>query len=383
MTERDLAPEVTLPRLTLAFVVAGLFLLLFARSMSRDFDLDEHQFVAPPLLLDQEGYLPYRDYPYFHMPGLVFLYAAVLPWFSCKLLAARTVSVLCGTATVALLFVTAWRWLSGFTRGQRWLWAGGTCAIYICSRLFTYTDGWAWNHDSAVLAGLGAFLAYCRGLRHGGVTWFALSGFLVGLALEIRLSFALLFLPMAACLLLLPSCLSWRRRWLALGAAVFAGNLALTPAWLLLFICPDQFLFGNLGYPKLSAAFYAHLDAGAMTVAAKIGHFFQTFLTDPGNAFLLVGYLNSVGLVFLRYRPWRDPAGHAWVLLVALFPFLYAGVAGPSPTQYQYAYMLLPFMTLTIFAAVARQRDDLWGLRLCRAWAWAGLERSACGLMMT
>jgi hypothetical protein len=110
-----------------------------------------------------------------------------------------------------------------------------------------------------------------------------------------------------------------------------------------------------------------------MTLPGKVGHFFQTFLTDPGNAFLLIGYLYAAGFVFMRYRPWRYPDGHAWVLLIALFPFLYAGVAGPSPTQYQYAYMLLPFMTLTIFAAIARQRDDPRALKLCRVWALAGL----------
>jgi len=32
--------------------------------------LDEHQFVAPPVLLADEGALLFVDYPYFHMPTL-------------------------------------------------------------------------------------------------------------------------------------------------------------------------------------------------------------------------------------------------------------------------------------------------------------------------
>src|SRR5260370_7287 len=110
-----------------------------------------------------------------------------------------------------------------------------------------------------------------------------------------------------------------------------------------------------------------------MTLPGKVGHFFQTFLTGPGNAVLLIGYVYAAGFAFVRYRPWRRPEGHAWVLLVALFPFLYAGVAGPSPTQYQYLYMLLPFMTLTLFAALARERDDPAALARWRWWALAGL----------
>jgi hypothetical protein len=36
---------------------------------------DEHQFVAPSVLLLREGLLPYRDYPFFHTPNLVFVFA--------------------------------------------------------------------------------------------------------------------------------------------------------------------------------------------------------------------------------------------------------------------------------------------------------------------
>src|SRR5580704_8794792 len=83
----------------------GVFILLLGRSMNRDLDPDEHQFVAPPALLVQDHLLPYVDYPYFHMPNLVFIYAGLTGWTSYKLLAARVVMTLCGTGTVILLIV--------------------------------------------------------------------------------------------------------------------------------------------------------------------------------------------------------------------------------------------------------------------------------------
>jgi hypothetical protein len=63
---------------------------LFARAMERDLNHDEHQFLAPGALLAREGLLPFRDYALFHLPNLVYLYAAVdfLPWgpiFSAKI----------------------------------------------------------------------------------------------------------------------------------------------------------------------------------------------------------------------------------------------------------------------------------------------------------
>ena len=77
-----------------------LLLLLTARSMNRSFDLDEHQFVAPPLLLLQQGQQPYADYPYFHMPNLIYVYAGALAHVEYKLLFARLISVVAGWLTI-------------------------------------------------------------------------------------------------------------------------------------------------------------------------------------------------------------------------------------------------------------------------------------------
>jgi hypothetical protein len=375
--DRDVGSEARLSPWTLAALTAAVFLLLFSRSMSRFMDLDEHQFVAPPLLLNQDGLLPYRDYPYFHMPNLVFLYAVVLQWLPYKLLAARTVSVLCGTATVMLLFGTGWNWLTGFTRRQRWLWAGGICAIYLCSRLFTYTDGWAWNHDSAVLCATGAVLAYSRGLQVVRWRWFAFAGFLMGLAIGIRLSFGLMFVPMGLCLLFVPSKLSWRQRWVSLGVAAIAANLALAPAWYFLLTCPDQFIFGNFDYPRINTLFYREITTKCLSLSDKIGYFGKSFFSDPGNACLLLGFGGAVFAAMKKLRAWGDPAAHMGVLLIVLFPFLWAGVLGPSPTHYQYQYMLLPIMTLAIFAAIAAHA--IRGNAAPRAWrVWI-----VCGIVAT
>ncbi|RYD71684.1 MAG: hypothetical protein EOP84_24465, partial [Verrucomicrobiaceae bacterium] len=65
--------ELLLPVLLIA--VAGWFLLV--RGMQRDLNHDEHQFLAPGVLLSREGLLPFRDYPLFHLPNLVFAYAAL------------------------------------------------------------------------------------------------------------------------------------------------------------------------------------------------------------------------------------------------------------------------------------------------------------------
>jgi 4-amino-4-deoxy-L-arabinose transferase-like glycosyltransferase len=346
------------PRWVFVLLAVLAFVLLFARSMSRFFDLDEHQFVVPPVLLGQEGLLPYRDYPYFHMPGLVYLSAPLLAWAPDKLLAARLISVVCGFATLVLLFRVGWRLLRHLPDSTRWLVAGGVVLTFSCSRLFTYTSGWAWNHDSAVLCALGAFLVHLRGLRLARLRCFAAAGALAGLALCIRLSFALIVLPLALSLLCGRSALTWRQRWLGLGLATGTALLVLSPALVHLWAQPEAFLFGNLGYARLNTLFYKTVQSPAMNLPQKLLHLGQSFLTDPGNAVLLLLAVWLLGWRFFRLRAWRSKYGNELLLVLGFLPALLAGCWGPTPTQYQYYYMLLPFLTLGILYLLALESAD-------------------------
>lgn len=321
-----------------------LFALQFSRSMYRDLDPDEHQFVVPPALLAQFHKLPYVDYPYFHMPDLVFIYAALTGWTSWKLLAARTISAICGTATAALLFAAGWRLLNHTAEKTRWILAGGLTLIFINCRLFTYTSGWAWNHDTAVLCSLVAFLLHTRGMRRVSLISIASAGFFAALAAGIRLTFAPIFLPLILSLLLGPSPLTRRQRGLAMLLPAVAALVAFSPAIWLATVAPQKFLFGNLGYPRLSTMYYAGWDRHGMTFAGKILSMLEKFATDPGNAFLLLAFLITLLTTQLSGE---------FRLVLGILAALWIGVMAPTPIQQQYNYMLVPFMVLTIFYSLA------------------------------
>jgi 4-amino-4-deoxy-L-arabinose transferase-like glycosyltransferase len=342
----------------LAALAALVFALQFARSMNRELDPDEHQFVAPPALLVQEGLLPYVDYPYFHMPTLVYLYAALTGWASYKLLAARAVSAACGTATVLLLFLAGWRLFRGAPPRRRWLLAGGMALVFACSRMFTYTSGWAWNHDTAVLCTLAAFLLHLRGLGRARTRYFAAAGFLLGLAVGIRLSFALSVIPFAVVLCLGQSPLTCRLRLAGLALMSLAAGAALLPALVPLLTAPDRFFFGNLGYPRLSTRFYTEYEPRTLTLPGKVACELQQFLTDPGNALLLLAFLYALLWRSWRLGAWRSEYRNHLLLAVGLLAALWVGVLGPTPLQIQYSYMLVPFMALVVLYTWALERSD-------------------------
>jgi hypothetical protein len=323
--------------------------------MTRFHDLDEHQFVAPPALLLRQGSLPYLDYAYFHMPTLIYLYAGLMACCPYKLLAARLLSVACATTAVWLLFRHAWRALAGQPAPTRWLVAGGLTLVFLSSRLFTYASGWAWNHDSSVLCLLGALLLHFRGLERGRVWPFMLAGLLLGLAIGIRLSFALAFLPLGLSVCLSRSSLTPRQRVTALALAALATALALVPAWVPLVCYPDRFFFGTLTYPRLCGLFYRGFQTTAMTPAGKLLHLAQTFLTDPGNAVLLLLALVALARALTRPAIRQSPLRPRLVVAAGLLPFFAVASCGMTPTQYQHFYLLLPILFLVAVYAIAAE----------------------------
>ena len=57
--------------------IIGAYLLVLNRAMVKGFEHDENQFVASAYLFSTDWLLPYVDYPYFHMPNLIFIYAVL------------------------------------------------------------------------------------------------------------------------------------------------------------------------------------------------------------------------------------------------------------------------------------------------------------------
>ena len=58
-----------------ALITVSLFAIAMCRGLSRD----EHQFIAAGALLATEGLLPYRDFPYFHVPNLIEITRGTMP----------------------------------------------------------------------------------------------------------------------------------------------------------------------------------------------------------------------------------------------------------------------------------------------------------------
>jgi hypothetical protein len=350
-----MAPDRSVVRMTpwLVFVVMTtiVFVLSFSRAVNRSFNHDEHQFVAPAVLLTQDSLLPYRDYPFFHMPNQVYLYAALTWWTPYKLLAARIIQALCGTAIAALLCATSWRLLARMDPLGRWLTAGGLLLVLVSSRVFRHTDGLAWNHETSTLCALAALLLHLRGLSGPRPTSLALSGLLLGCAIGIRISFAPMVVPFLLSFWLSRSLVRRGQRLGGLLLCSLGMTVGVLPAIVPLVTVPSQFIFGILGYPRLTAL--VHLKHVKVTLLDKIVYFLHKFVDQQADAALLILFLYCATFAAWRAKAWSGPHRESVLLTLGVLIVLVPGVLAPMPPQLQYAYPLLPFMVLVIVYVLA------------------------------
>lgn len=334
-------------------LLAGALILLWGLNMRRGLNHDEHQFVASAALLARNGLLPYRDFPYFHVPLLTFIYAFLFQFTPYLLLAARAFSVVSSSLLLALLLVVAFTWPRNLAWGERL--AAGLIAVVLlmASPSFVHASGRAWNHDLPVLlTSLAAILFgwWLAGGQLRSLWWLLPVGLLLGLAAAARSSFVLAAPAFALALLWFAG---WRcrRAWLGISSLILGGLLGAAPALYLFALAPERFLFGNLTYAALNTAYYAQLAAPppAMTLPGKLLTAAQLIVWQPGNLLLVVLVAVTLWLVRRSLRPTVAPE---LLFALLLLPFLIAGAFAPTPLQEQYIYPLFPWCALTWLVAL-------------------------------
>jgi len=351
------------PKTIELLLVVCLFLFSLALNTSRavraDYSHDEDQFITSARLLLDKGLLPYRDYPYFHTPYLVFIYAllfAVSGDFN--LLAARLFSAFCATASVMLVFWIVLYFFRHHSKKHSFLVAIAIAFLYLPNPLLAATAGIAWNHNLSVLLMLAGVFFAIQGLpRKSFGIWYFASGVLLGIAVGVRLSSLTIFPAYILALLGLPGKFSWRR-FIRLGLLFGAGFcLALLPlAWFLI-TSPQQFIFGNFTYAQLNATYRLDIPVaydgnlpiyGSRSMVDKLAFLWNDVILQPG------GLLLGVCLVFFG---WSILGTHLSpkethlsrnILVLSALPLVALGSFLPTPTWYQYFYAPVPFALLAI-----------------------------------
>ena len=337
---------------------AAIAVCVYAHALQKPLDHDEHQFIASAALIAREGLVPYRDFPYFHLPYLSYLYAAAFLVSDHLLLTARLVAATAALAVAALVWRRARSMLTGVADAVATAGAAACVLVLVTNPMFLYTAGRAWNHDVAILAALASTIALAGAPEAKRPTLAAMiAGALLGIAIGTRSTMALLAPP-----LLLAAALSSDRGWTLLSRASLPGGFAIgvalaqAPLAALYALAPEKFVYGNVTYNLVLNTRYRH-ETGydvAMSDTQKLGYLVDVVLAHPRNAALLLAYFVSalVAVVAVRRSPQaREARSSRFAVTVALcLPFLLIAAQLPTPTWYQYYYALVPFLVVGAIA---------------------------------
>lgn len=338
------------PEIVVLFLV---LLVLGAGCLPRALNHDEAQFVASGALLNRAGLLPYLDYPYFHFPNLVFVFAGLFSAGNFLLLTARSFNVACAWLLLLLVFsllLGAFRSLGE----KRWPVAAAITLILALNPLFRFTAGRAWNHDLPMLASVAAFATLLRAVQpDGSRRWMAASGAFLGVAIGTRLTFLPLVVPFVALTVVFRPIGSPRHRGVVIFFAAFAFSLLPTIA--LFAANPKNFLFYNLvSNGQLNLLFRRSAEPNNISLGEKLLFPLRLILRSPANLLFVIGFGVFAGWFPFR-EGWRSvlrfPEATAILVIV---PFAILGALIPTPSYRQYYYQVVPFLLLGTAFGIAR-----------------------------
>lgn len=327
-------------------IVLGAWVLIFARTVDRDLNHDEHQFLAPAALVGREGLQPWRDFPLYHLSNLVFAYAWADRLTGNLVLGAKLVNFAASAAMILALVALAKKrpGITGILVGLM------AVLLLLSDPLYRYTAGKTWNHEVPTALLIAAGLSLVAALRRDSLFWTALAGICGGLAVGCRLTFAPTLIGLFVFVWFFP--MSWKRRLFHAAVLTATATAALSPTLYYLIIEPNRFVFSNLEFPRLRLSDPSNTRVQkTASLWRKIRYFFKEIVLPCWPVFLLWATVAiRPGWLWLRTRRTGDPI--AGLCLIVL-PFVLIGCFTPTRYQFQHYFVIVPvLLTATASASI-------------------------------
>ena len=337
-------------------------LVLFSRAVMLNISHDEYQFVASGQLFNAHFLVPYRDYPYLHMPYMPFVNGILFFLTGRSLLAARLINSAFELGGMIFLFVAVKK---VFGTGHRWM---ATCAamsavaLLLFDPTFTQIDGRALNHALPELLSLAAFSFFLREDWHASSRksgFLLLCGAALGAATGVRLSYAVMIVPFVLYVSVFPLSFSWTAR-IQHGLLVCLGALAgLAPAIGLFLVAPAKAYYGNLVYIRLNTIYryLLHL-ATVFSIPDKAASFYHEVLTNSVGAVVYLVFCAVFIFLGVRFLRFSAKESSLIVLVGGVVGTMVLSGFAPNPTWPQYFFAAVPFMLIGISIGLAAIRPS-------------------------
>jgi 4-amino-4-deoxy-L-arabinose transferase-like glycosyltransferase len=340
--------------ITASFYLVISFLLILNRGMLHPYYFDEDHFVGGAYLFAKHGLLPYLDFAYFHAPNLIFIYGALFKLTNYYLLTARAFSVMCGFMALLAIFIYTHQKFHKETNSVRVLMAIATTAILLGNKIYSYVTGQTWNHDLSILFTILALITFLNSAKRiQPLPWIAASGFLLGLSIGTRSSYATAIPAFLIAIWLHPMASDSKDKFKQILCFGIGGVIAMLPSIILFAIAPEQFIFNNITHAHLNMVFHEqrHFLTGLIGV---IYNSVTTLLTDPSNLLISVAGICFTITPALQDIYKKKNLNFERTFLALVLILITVGALMPSPIFPQYFFAPIVLSVFVTTSEIAR-----------------------------
>lgn len=352
------APEAAC-RLALAGILIAVFPLVVWFSLNIRFHIDERQFIASGALLAREGLIPILDYPYFHQPNMVLVYAALFSFTDELMLSARTLTGLFSWVGLVAVAIASYKRFERPAVGL--LTATAALSLILASPFLVTTVGRSWNQDSSITLTLLATLAMAHAATRATrpTRWAAVAGALLGFAVGTRITCAPL-LAVFLCMIPLSPVRTRRQRLRMVVAMTAAASFMLLPTIAIFVLNPVSFRFCTFSFPLINLEYMYEANPDASYSLADKMRLIWPSLLEPGSVMLTAGLLLFAWpAAMTAARRGHSPKGDGlfeWYELRLVLAAAAAGVVAslvPTPGFRQYYFTSVPLLVLLVAYSAA------------------------------
>jgi len=342
-------PNRTITLCLLFLALVYLFAVSLMWSLIGRINHDESQFMASAFLFYSEGLHPYRDFAYFHMPNLVYIYSLFFGTEN-PLLTARIFTAICGFGICATLIYYGRHLLKGHNQWVRLIVPVALTIIFCHSYIYKIALYHVWNHASSVLLAALAFTVITKwNLDKQDKSYILFAGFTLGMAIGIRLSIAPIIIPFTYLILAQPD-LTFTSRKSQFLLFTLAGFIANLPGLYFLFFHFDSFWFGNLTYPQMNTSFYEGIGRqNAMDLPGKFDFFWEKILRRHNEKSILLAMIPALIILLASLQSSKKKYINQSLFGIMTLIFCIIGSVAATPSQRQYYFILFPMAILLTF----------------------------------
>ncbi len=305
---------------------------------------DEHQFLTSGWLIRQ-GYWPWRDFPLFQMPLWPMCYAGLAALTNWLLLGGRLMSALSAWAMAWLLWQWGRRLLSSSVVMRCCWWS--SLWLLAAHPILVYTAVKSWNHSSGLWFACLALAAWMQTqwqpMRWQWPFW---SGVALALAAGLRLTYAVLGLPLLLAWLTQPQPERTIKYWVA------GGVVGLLPSALWISVAPQRWYEQAVQFHTQVDAAYFESFGGAMSWAQRGAYLWDVLSANYYLPFSLGAIL--LGLLAFAFRQKGTSSQlRVWAVAMGAAAMLCWAAVQKVIVFTQYFYTPLPFLLVACWAAIA------------------------------